>query len=361
VSRRSAIVWAIMAKDLKAFARDRFFLIVSVLGLVFYAVLFWVLPDTVDETIKLGVVQLDQEFDFGGIGGADQAAGSAQVGLEIITYADDAELRAAVEEGKEVVAGLALPRSLFDPTITVYIGPGVPPAVAGTVEGLAKELAYAVIAVPPPVSGFSTEQIVLGDDRAGDQVSLREKFRPLLALLVLLVESLALATLVATEVQARTVKAINVTPARLSDFLTAKALFGTLLAFGQAVVLMIAIRSLTPSPLILLVAVLLGSVLVTGFGLLAGSVGKDFIGIVFWSLLFLIPLMIPAMAVLFPGSAAGWIQALPSYPLARILIDVTSFGAGWAEATPLLGLLALWSAAALFTGWRVLERRVRTL
>jgi hypothetical protein len=100
---------------------------------------------------------------------------------------------------------------------------------------------------------------------------------------------------------------------------------------------------------------------VTGFGLLAGSVGKDFIGILFWSMLIFIPLLIPAMALLFPGSTAGWIKVLPSWPLAQVLVDVASEGAGWVEAGPLLGLLALWGAAALATGWMVLGRKVQTL
>lgn len=358
MSNRRQVVTAIIAKDLRLFTRDRFFFFVSILGLVFYAALFWLLPDTVDETLQLGLAGPADvvlgDIDLG-------AAGNSEQGLSLVQFESDEALRAAVEAGDEVSAGISLPTSLSDPTIRVYVSGGVPPAVADSVEGLAKEMVYLAVGFPPPVSGFATEQFVLGTDRAGNQVSLQEQFRPLLAYFVLMIESMALATLVASEIQGRTVKAVLATPARASDFLTAKAIFGTLLAFSQALILMIAIRSLAYSPVILILAVLLGSVLVTGLGLVAGSVGKNYVSIIFWSMVFMIPLMVPAFAFLFPGTAAVWIKALPSYPLAKIMVDVTSYGAGWAEVAPYIGLLVLWGAVSLFAGWKILERKVQTI
>ena len=345
---------AIIAKDFRLFTRDRFFFFVSILGLVFYAGMFWLLPDTVDETLQIGIVGPVGDIDVGDVNESDQ-------GLELVPYESEEALVVAIEEGDEVVVGMVLPTSIADPVITVYVGSGVPEAVAGTVEGLATELALTFVGVPPPVSGFATEEVILGEDRVGNQVSLQEQFRPLFAFFVLIMESMALATLVAAEIQERTVKAITVTPARVSDFLTAKVVFGTLLAFSQAMLLMIAIRSLGFGPVLLTTAVLLGSLLVTGFGLLAGSIGKDYVGIIFWSLAFLIPLIIPAFAFLFPGSTAPWIQVLPSYGLGRVMVDVSSYGAGWAEALPWLGVLAAWALASVLAGWVVLNKRVQTI
>ena len=54
IARRGTVT-AIVSKDLRLFARDRFYAFVSVLGLVAYALLFWLLPATVDETIPIGV------------------------------------------------------------------------------------------------------------------------------------------------------------------------------------------------------------------------------------------------------------------------------------------------------------------
>ena len=53
---------------------------------------------------------------------------------------------------------------------------------------------------------------MLGDDRVGDQVSLREQLRPLLAFFVLMTETFALATLVASEVQTRRADRVAIYP-----------------------------------------------------------------------------------------------------------------------------------------------------
>ena len=350
---RSAIVRSIMARDFKEWTRDRFIVLVSVLGIVFYAVLWWFLPSEVDETIQLGIV------GGGGIDATELIGSSEDIpGIEVVQFESINALITAVEEGDEVFVGLALPTSALNPTIHLYVGAGAPESITGAIEGIAGEIAFALLGIPPPAD-IRTE--ILGVDRAGDQVSLQTKFRPLLAYLVLMIESLALASLVAAEIQHKTVKAITVSPAKVSDFLTAKAVFGTLLAFAQAALLLAVIRGFETRPDILIVTLLLGSVLVTGIGLLAGSIGKDFVGIIFWSMLFLIPLIIPAFALLFPGSTAPWIKALPSWPLAEVLVDVSANGAGWREAGPLLAVLALWCVVTLGGGWVILGRRVQRL
>ena len=168
-----------------------------------------------------------------------------------------------------------------------------------------REIAYALSGNPLPVAEPDREVIVLGEDRVGDQVPFREKIRPLFAILALVIETFALSSLIATEIQARTVTAVLVSPTRVSDFLAAKGILGTAMAFAQAVLLLLIIGSFANQPLILLCALLLGAVLVTGFGLIAGAAGKDFIETLFYGMAFMIPLMIPAIAVLFPGYRRG--------------------------------------------------------
>ena len=173
-----------------------------------------------------------------------------------------------------------------------------------------------------------------------------------------MVEMMALATLVATEIQQRTVSAILVTPTSVNDFLAAKAILGTLLAFSQAVLLLALLGSFGSNTLVILVSVFMGAILVTGFGLWAGSAGRDFISIIFWSMLFLIPLIIPSFAVLFPGTAAPWIQALPSWGLVEAIVGATAYGEGFSElATPLVAL-AGWCVVTFAAGTFVLKRRV---
>jgi ABC-2 type transport system permease protein len=109
------------------------------------------------------------------------------------------------------------------------------------------------------------------------------------------------------------------------------------------------------------VALLLGSILVTGVGLLAGAFGRDFLGTLVVAVIFMIPLMIPAFGALFPGSTAAWVKVLPSYGLVDTVVRTTAYGEGWADAAGTLGLLAAWGAAAFTAGAVVLRRRVMTL
>lgn len=358
---RLGIIAAIVQKDFKAFTRDRLYLFLSILGLVAYVVIFWVLPDTVDETVTIGATGAGIQDLLAQATGEDQAAG-----IDVVAFDSRETLITAVEEGEDDVAlGLAFPEDFFQAvamgqatTVTIVSTAEVPPELRDAMESFVREAAFAISGSPLPVD-FQEE--ILGVDRVGNQVSLREQMRPLLAFLVLLIEMLSLAGLLASEMQSRTVTAVITTPARLSDFLTAKVVFGSLLAFSQVVLLLLAIRSLGRQPVLLLTFVLLGSLMVTAFALIAGSYGKDFISVLFTSLIFLIPMMIPAFSLLFPGSASVWEQAIPTYGLVQGIVDVTSYGAGWADSLQNLGLVFGWTVIAFIFGLGILRRKVQAL
>ena len=357
---RATIIGTIVRKDFKAFVRDRFYLYMSIIGLVAYIAIFWVLPNSVDESITIGATGAGIESLL------EQATGSDAEGLTLVAFDSRETLMTAVEEGDEGVAlGLAFPDDFFSAiaagrstTVSVIATSEVPAELRTAMDSFIKEAAFAISGSPLPVD---YQEEILGVDRLGDQVSLREKFRPMLAFLVLLIEMMSLAGLIAGEMQTRTVTAVITTPATLADFLTAKIIFGALLAFSQVVLLLIAIQSLGTAPVLMLTTVLLGALMVTGFALIAGAFGKDFISVLFWSMLFMIPMMIPAFSLLFPGSASVWIRAIPSYGLVEAITGTASYGQGWAEALPNLGMVLAWTVVAFIVGLGILRRKVQSL
>jgi ABC-2 type transport system permease protein len=364
MSTRWGIVRAILAKDLREFARDRFYVLVSVLGLVFYVTVFWVLPSTVDETVGLGVHLEDGGSLLTGLG-LEVASGQAE-GVDIVAFDSDEALTAAVETGERgVVAGLDFPAGFLQDVaageavnVRVLLPGDAPEELRPALAGLVRELSYAVAGEAPPVTPPALQDVIVGPDRAGEQVPIRDRMRPLFLFFVLLVEMFALAALVAAEIHERTITAVLVTPARVSDVLAAKATLGTLLAFTQGMLLLLVTGSARSGFLLLATALLLGAVLVTGVALIAGSSGRDFVGIVFWSILFMVPLAIPAFSTLFPGAAASWVQALPTYGLVQVLLGVTAYGEGWADSLPDLVTLLVWCVVVLGVGVTVLGRRV---
>lgn len=385
---RRTIVAAIMRKDIAEYRRDRLWVFLTVMVLVIVVALFWILPDDVDETITLGVAGLDAQL-------LAEAATAEDEGLRVLPFDSEAQLRAVVAgeetawrsegdttvvtttaatddgpagaEQVDVTVGLAFPADFAaaaasgDATgATVYVDAGVPEEIRTAMTSLVREIGFTLVGRDLPVEAPAGDVVVLGEDRAGAQASLRDGFRPLLVFLVLIMEMFVMASLIAKEIQDRTVTAVLVTPATTGDVLAAKSITGALSGFVQAVVVLVAIDALWPQPVLVLTLMLLGSVMVAGTAMIAGSTGRDFITTLFMGMAYMIPLIIPAFAALFPGTASAWIRALPSYPLVRGLIDVTTDGAGWRDTLPELGALVAWCVALFALGWVVLRRRVET-
>ena len=354
------VIAAILRKDLVAFSRDRFYVFITVMGLVAFVAMYWLLPNSVDETIRLGIYQSDLDDIMAPLTEVETEA------LAVTSYESREALAVAVEEGDDgIVAGIAFPPDLAtstgdDAVVDLLVPADVPPEYLPLMEGMASQVAYMATGSAAPYD-LATRTVVLGTDRVGDQVTLQEQMRPLLAFFVLMMETFALASLVSVEVQLKTVTAVLATPARARDFIAAKGVLGTLLALGEVLLLLALIGGFVGDVPVLMVALLLGAILVTGVGLLAGASGRDFIGVMFLSIALMIPLLIPAFAALFPGSAAGWIRALPTYGLVRAIVGVTTRGESWSELAPTLVGLATWCLVLFAMGTMVLRRRVEAL
>jgi len=359
---RASIIGSIIRKDAKEYSRDKFFTLITLMGLVAYVVMFWVFPSSVNETIKIGVHQTGMDKPL------QELTESEDNGIKIIEFDTSDDLKTALGMTKKkadesIVVGMDFPDNFIaniakgeKTRVKLYVDSSVPEEIRHAMSSWVRELAYAMTGSVLPVKMPDEKTIILGEDRTGDQVSMREKMRPLFAFFMLIMEMFALTSLVASEIQSRTVTAVIVTPARTSDFLAAKGILGTMLAFAETVLLMLLIRGFGNGPLILLLTLLLGAMLVTGLGLIAGASGKDFINMIFYSMVFLIPLIIPPIALLFPGTASFWVKVLPSYGLVQAIVGVSAYGDGWSETMPYLASLAAWCAVSFGIGWYTLKR-----
>jgi len=374
LKRRAAIVRTIVAKDLREFSRDRLWMVLTPVMLVFYVGIFWLLPSTVEESITVGISGRGTTAIAGEALAGELIEGQ---GLRVVPFESAEALEAAVIDGGEVAVGgekhtvpvgIAFPDDLAtslgageSATVTIFVDAAVPAEVQTAMSAFVREATYTMAGVDLPVTQPQQELVVIGEDRVGDQVSAQDRLRPLLAIMILLVESMALAGLVAVEIQSRTAKAIVVTPATVGDLITAKGVTGTLLAFSQTVLLLLLIGAFGFSPLLLLTAVLIGAVMMAGIGMLAGSAGRDFMTTIFISVVFIVPLAVPAIAALFPGAASVWVQLLPTYGFIETIVGVTAYGWGWADSAGYLAISAAWCVAIFAAGWFILRRRVEAL
>jgi ABC-2 type transport system permease protein len=362
----AGIVRAIVSKDVVAFRRNRFLMLITFLVIVVWGVLYQFLPTSVDESFSVGLVveqgALPPEIDLSG-GSLETEDG----GVLVTLYPDAAALEAAVDSGDDVQAGLVIPAGFAadvasgaTPTITLVVPAGLPPQFESLLRTAAAELGYALSDAPAPID-LATSTTIVGTDRVGDQISLAEQMRPLLLIVVLMMEIFALATLVAGEIAERTATAVLATPASAGDLIAAKMIFGTVLAFSEAVLVGILIGAFGTSPGLILVALFLGAIVVTGLGLLAGSFGRDFMDTLILGILLMIPLMIPAMAALFPGAGPDWVKFLPTYGIVDVVVGASAGTMTWADAAVPLLMLAAWGLALAALGAATLRRRVARL
>ncbi|MDA3935558.1 MAG: ABC transporter permease [Actinomycetota bacterium] len=409
---RASILRALLKKELIAYSRDKLYLFLTILTLVFMVGIFWLLPDVVEESISLAVTPpiqtlvTDAQDTLRAMGATDEQLADVdqvdltegQEGLELVEFEDEAQMTAVIEgtlelwrtdagdsvfrdvEAKEdkpkdadrvnVDIGIAFPDGFItdvaakqdDITVRVYSDAAVPKEIQGAMQSFVREAAYQLAGQELPVDMPADDAIVLGQDRAGEQVSIRQKMRPMLAFMILLVECLAMASLISVEVLQRTVTAVLITPVKVSDFLIAKTIFGTGLALTQGLIVLALVGAFTAQNWSLLfVAILIGSMMFTGVSMIVGSAGKDFMGQLFYSMLFVIPLIIPTFSVLYPGSAATWVKAIPTFPVMDVLVGATIYGATWAESWQSLAYAAAWLVVLFGTGLVSLKRKVESL
>lgn len=406
------LIMAILTKDFRLYTRNMVYLFLTVLSLVFFAAIFWLVPDSVEEELSLAVSPtLDMMVDEAReilqargvpgemLGDLDLVREelAAEEGLVLIGLESEEELQELVRgeltayrtdtgeiivindgeeetppEGAEKLqpqAGIAFASSFFAdvalgdvPRVTLYADARIPAELQRALEALVRELANELAGREMPVEFPADDAVILGTDRLGEQISMRQRMRPMIAFFILMMETFALASLISNEVLQRTVTALLVTPVRVGHFLLAKTIFGTALAMSQAVVVLALVGAFTGENWFLLLLVsFLGSLLFTAVAMFVGSAGKDFIGQLMFSMLFIIPLMIPSFAVLFPGTVASWVSYLPSYPVVRLLYDITVYGAGWNEALGPMLYAAAWSVFIYGAGLVVLKRKVSVL
>ncbi len=409
---RPAIIRALLKKELTAYSRDLVFLALTLVVLVAAPFLFHALPDSVDESITLGVYPSvtemvgDARETLAKMGATEEQLAelddidlaAEEEGLAVVEFESEEQLRGVIEgslelwhtedgetvfrdkeagdekpkdaERVEPDIGVAFPEEFIagvaagkdDLTVTVYSQAGIGEEIQTAMQSFVREAAYQIAGRELPVGMPDEDTIVLGDDRVGDQVTMQERMRPMLLFMVLLMETFSMASLISTEVLQRTVTAVLVTPAKVGDFLAAKTIFGTLMSLSQALIILVFIGGVTSANWSLILTVLvMGAIMFTGIALFVGAAGKDFMGQLFYAMLFTIPLLIPAFSVMFPGSAAPWVKVLPSYPIIKVLVDTTAYGGTWADAWGLLAYAALWLVVLYFAGLFALKRKVETL
>lgn len=345
---------ALVVKDLTLFFRNRFYAFITVVGLAAYVGIYFLMPATVDETFEVAFLETTLPTAL-----RQQLEGE---GLQVVLAPTPAELRQLVEAG-EVQAGIAFEDDLVPkmlrgerPRVELLLRSDLPPELQDVFRVLLQELGHMLAGQPLELE---VNEEILGVDRVGAQIPPRQRMVPLVAVFLLMMETLGLATLLASEIDEGTAQALLVTPLRLEGFFFGKAVTGVGMSFVQAGLLMGIIGGLRAEPALVLLILLLGAILVTGVGFLIASVTRDMMSVLAWGILAMLTLALPGMGLLVPGLVSGWVRAIPSFYLVDAVDQVVNLGRSWPEVAG--DLLALAGFALLLgaAGILALRRRLR--
>lgn len=347
------LILTLIKKDLTLFSRNQFYFVMTIVGLVMYIALYFVMPQTLDENIKLGVYTP-------GIQAGNSLAGIPGVDAQSFTSLE--ELKDGIKKN-EYPLGIALPEDLLNKiaegeqaVVTVYYSASTPEEMKGAINALINQMAYFITGQDIPLV-MQTE--ILGPDMLGTQIPWRDRLVPMMAVLILGTEILSLASLISTEIEQDTVRALLVTPLKLRHLLSAKALLGIGLAFIQVVLFMTVIGGLTHEPATMLLGLFVGSILVTGLGFLIAAMAHDSMGVTSWGMILFIVFFIPAIGGMVPGILSDWAKVIPSYYLIDFVSRLSNYGATFNELGGNLMIMLGWSAVFGIAGTLALRRRYR--
>lgn len=346
------ILRTLISKDLSLFFRKKGILVLTVLGLVFYLAIYFVMPANINEDLKIGIhapslplfIQMAQY----------------QEGIDVTMVESEEALQTGVTDGTYLV-GISLPEDWSEqlesgqkPGVNLYFTPDTPAETREAMEVLIKELAY--MQTGQTFNVDITAEVV-GEDMLGTPIPPRDRLRPLLAVFIIFMEILGLSHLISEEVERRTAQALLVTPVNITSLFVAKSVSGIGLAFVQAVLVITIIGGMNLQPLIILVTLLLGAALATGISFLISSFARDFMSVLAWSIPALVILIVPSFNVMFPGSITGWIKVIPSHYLVDTIHRVANFNTGWGDIWTNLLILLGFTVVIMWAGILILRRK----
>lgn len=272
--------------------------------------------------------------------------------MNVSVFDSEAALRAAAADGS-VDMGIVLPAD-FDEKLTentvklkAYIW-GESLAKNRTIIPLAlNDAVRELTGVEVPVN---IENIPLGDESS---VPWSQRLLPLTVLLAVFFGGMMLpAASLIHEKQRRTLEALNVTPASITDIFTAKGIIGAILAIMMGVITLAISTNFGNSPFGLIITLALGAVLAAEIGLLAGAFIKDMNTLfAFWKFGGLL-LFSPAIVFMFPEIPAWVGYIFPTFYVIKPITDMSVLGASFGSVALYVGIL---TAIIIVTGIAVMN------
>lgn len=341
-------ILSIVKKDIIQIFSNKFIAVITFLAIFVYAVIYFLLPTKVDESFTIGFHLENKTPEI-------EKRLSESEGIEIKWAESQSELIKMIEN-EEVETGFSIAFVENKPAVKFFVSSHTPGEIKEAGEVIGREIAYSFLSLTLPVE---IEQEIIGVDMIGNQIPLKDKMRILFIIIALVVEIYALANLIVEEVQRKTAFAVLVTPTRLREFMSAKAVVGVLLAFAEGMLVAMLMGVLTLSNLLpVAILVFLGSILVTAIAFIIGSYSRDFLSMTVLGTVPLLILMIPGIVLVAPAAFSPFMNAIPTYHLASALDGVVNYSASFSQYSSQILYLVVFDILFFAVGYQILKSRV---
>ena len=175
------IIGAIVSKDLSLYFRNKFIAVITPLGIGAFLVIYFVMPSAMSVT-EVGLYAPVVPSAF---------AEEESKNIDFVMVDSEAELREAVA-GSDYPVGIVLPADIMEKfargeksDVKIYFSPETTEEQKELFRMFVKGLAYEQTG---QLASFNETEIVLGTDLLGQDIPLRERMRPLLAVMLLMME-----------------------------------------------------------------------------------------------------------------------------------------------------------------------------
>ena len=299
-----------------------------------------------NQTPRVGIV------DEGNSRFGELAAGySSMITTE---YATEAELKEAVTSGAASL-GFVLPpgfdRALAEAdevNLTTYIwGEGTREHFE-ILDINIVNIIYEIMGAEVPVN---IETIALGE---GEGVPWNDRLLPFIVLYTVVLAAVLLpAMAVIYEKEKKTMTALAATPTTLGEIFVSKGVIGAVISLFMGVVVLVINQAFGFHPWLLVLVLVLGTMMATVIGLLAGAFLNDITSLLAFSKIGGIVLSVPAIIYMFP-QIPQWIGYIfPTYYIVEPIVDLVQRGGSW-PSNPVKKLVAGLKSQQTFSaslGW----------
>lgn len=334
-------VGVLFMKDLLYGSRNVIFVLAVILPLLLSLIMGVLFGTLFSEKPKLGIT------DAGDSALAADLLADEFLSVQVFDSPD--ALFAALDSGA-VEMGLTLPEN-FDAELQSGTNTNLTFYVWG--QSLVRNRAIISAAITEKLVDLSGREtpIAVNTVLVGDRVaqSWQQRLLPLVVLVSVMIGGLMVpATSMVEEKQARTLRALTVTPMGMAEIFLTKGLMGALLSVFSGFAILTLNGGWGSNPLLLFLVLTLGGTMAAAFGVLLGTRVKDIqtlfavikgMGLILYA---------PGIISLFPDSVPQWIARLfPTYYVMQPVMDISQRGAGFGDVAGDLLILLLITVALI--------------